>query len=245
MYYNGSVENWKNLLAENELDKIEAMAARDKYLKENRSFDGGSSYSYSERRDTTWAKTQNYSRKAGIVGGGKIGLDVIAGGRFGSNLVLKGEAGYTGSSVRGDADDNQHDYVEFDYELNDGNSGTDFSVDIYKQVAAWLGRHLRAARRPELQPLRGGGTGTILRAGEEARHLLRHGAHGAARHTHQHRRRGRGDERHADRHPRRRHGAVHAAPDQRHDNQPDGALHLHLGYSGDFQQAGTSRDYRC
>ena len=137
MYYNGSVENWKNLLAENELDKIEAMAARDKYLKENRSFDGGSSYSYSERRDTTWAKTQNYSRKAGIVGGGKIGLDVIAGGRFGSNLVLKGEAGYTGSSVRGDADDNQHDYVEFDYELNDGNSGTDFSVDIYKSPRGW------------------------------------------------------------------------------------------------------------
>ena len=28
MYYNGSVENWKNLLAENELDKIEAMAGR-------------------------------------------------------------------------------------------------------------------------------------------------------------------------------------------------------------------------
>ena len=137
MYYNGSVENWKNLLAENELDKIEAMAARDTYLKENRSFDGGSSYSYSERRDTTWAKTQNYSRKAGIVGGGKIGLDVKAGGRFGSNLVLKGEAGYTGSSVRGDADDNQHDYVEFDYELNDGNSGTDFSVDIYKSPRGW------------------------------------------------------------------------------------------------------------
>ena len=137
MYYNGSVENWKNLLAENELDKIEAMAARDKYLKENRSFDGGTSYSYTERRDTTWAKTQNYSRKAGIVGGGKIGLDVIAGGRFGSNLVLKGEAGYTGSSVRGDADDNQHDYVEFDYELNDGNSGTDFSVDIYKSPRGW------------------------------------------------------------------------------------------------------------
>ena len=137
MYYNGSVENWKNLLAENELDKIEAMAARDKYLKENRSFDGGSSYSYSERRDTTWAKTQNYSRKAGIVGGGKIGLDVKAGGRFGSNLILKGEAGYTGSSVRGDADDNQHDYVEFDYELNDGNSGTDFSVDIYKSPRGW------------------------------------------------------------------------------------------------------------
>ena len=137
MYYNGSVENWKNLLAENELDKIEAMSARETYLKENRSFDGGSSYSYSERRDTTWAKTQNYSRKAGIVGGGKIGLGVKAGGTFGSNLVLKGEAGYTGSSVRGDADDNQHDYVEFDYELNDGNSGTDFSVDIYKSPRGW------------------------------------------------------------------------------------------------------------
>ena len=137
MYYNGSVENWKNLLAENELDKIEAMAARDKYLRENRSFDGGTSYSYSERRDSTWANTLNYNRKVGFVGGGKMGFGVNAAASFGTNLVYKTEIGYMGSSVRGDEDDNQHHYVELDYELNDGNSGTDFSVDIYKSPRGW------------------------------------------------------------------------------------------------------------
>lgn len=42
-----------------------------------------------------------------------------------------------GSSVRGDSLDNQHHYVELDYELNDGNAGTDFSVDIYKSPRGW------------------------------------------------------------------------------------------------------------
>ena len=136
-YYNSSVDNWKKLLSENEQDKLEAMAARDKYLKENRSFDGGTSYSYSERRDSTWANTLNYNRKVGFVGGGKMGFGVNAAASFGSNLVYKTEIGYMGSSVRGDSLDNQHHYVELDYELNDGNAGTDFSVDIYKSPRGW------------------------------------------------------------------------------------------------------------
>ena len=155
-YYNSSVDNWKKLLSENEQDKLEAMAARDKYLKENRSFDGGTSYSYSERRDSTWANTLNYNRKVGFVGGGKMGFGVNAAASFGSNLVYKTEIGYMGSSVRGDSLDNQHHYVELDYELNDGNAGTDFSVDIYKSPRGWgdiFVLRLRAARRPELQPL--------------------------------------------------------------------------------------------
>ncbi len=136
-YYNSSVDNWKKLLSENEQDKLEAMAARDKYLRENRSFDGGTSYSYSERRDSTWANTLNYNRKAGFVGGCKMGFGVNAAASFGSNLVYKTEIGYMGSSVRGDTLDNQHHYVELDYELNDGNAGTDFSVDIYKSPRGW------------------------------------------------------------------------------------------------------------
>ena len=136
-YYNSSVDNWKKLLSENEQDKLEAMAARDKYLRENRSFDGGTSYSYSERRDSTWANTLNYNRKAGFVGSAKMGFGVNAAASFGSNLVFKTEIGYMGSSVRGDSLDNQHHYVELDYELNDGNAGTDFSVDIYKSPRGW------------------------------------------------------------------------------------------------------------
>ncbi len=137
MYYNGSVDNWKKLLSENEQDKLEAMAARDKYLRENRSFDGGSSYSYSVRRDSTWAKTTNNSVKIGFVGGTKLGIHVNAVGTFGTNMVIKAEAGYMSNSSKGDSIDNKHTYVEFDYELNDGNPGTDFSVDIYNSPRGW------------------------------------------------------------------------------------------------------------
>ena len=137
MYYNGSVDNWKKLLSENEQDKLEAMAARDKYLRENRSFDGGSSYTYSVRRDSTWAKTTNNSVKIGFVGGTKLGIHVNAVGTFGTNMVIKAEAGYMSNSSKGDSIDNKHTYVEFDYELNDGNPGTDFSVDIYNSPRGW------------------------------------------------------------------------------------------------------------
>ena len=136
-YYNGSVSNWKKRLADNEQDKIEAMAARDKYLKENRSFDGGTSYTYSERRDSTWAKTYDTSTKVGITGATKVGFHVNAMGTFGTNLTLKTEVGYVGSRVEGDSLDNRTSYAEFEYELNDGNSGTDFSVDIYKSPRGW------------------------------------------------------------------------------------------------------------
>ena len=136
-YYNGSVKNWKQRLADNEQDKIEAMAARDKYLKENRSFDGGTSYSYSERRDSAWAKTYNTSTKVGVTASTTVGFYVNAVGTFGTNLHLKTEVGYVGSSVEGDSLDNRTSYAEFEYELNDGNAGTDFSVDILRSPRGW------------------------------------------------------------------------------------------------------------
>ena len=136
-YYNGSVKNWKQRLADNEQDKIEAMAARDKYLKENRSFDGGTSYTYSERRDSTWAKTYDTSTKVGFTGSTTVGFYVNAVGTFGTNLHLKTEVGYVGSRVEGDSLDNRTSYAELEYELNDGNAGTDFSVDILRSPRGW------------------------------------------------------------------------------------------------------------
>ena len=136
-FSNESVARWKARLADNEQDKIEGMAARETYLKENRSFDGGTSYTYSERRDSTWAKTYNTSTKVGVAGSGSIGLYVNAVGSFGSNINLKTEVGYTGNSVEGDSLDNKSTYAEFEYELNDGNTGTDFSVDIYRSPRGW------------------------------------------------------------------------------------------------------------
>ena len=136
-YYNSSVSSWKKRLAENEQDKIEAMAARDKYLKENRSFDGGTSYTYSERRDSTWAKTENSSSKGGIASGFKFGVGTNIAASWGLNMIINAEVGGIDNSVKGDSLDNKHTYVELDYELNDGNPGTDFSVDILRSPRGW------------------------------------------------------------------------------------------------------------
>ncbi|MBR3473266.1 MAG: LamG domain-containing protein, partial [Prevotella sp.] len=136
-YYNGSVKNWKQRLADNEQDKIEAMAARDKYLKENRSFDGGTSYTYSERRDSTWAKTYETSTKVGGKASFQSNIFVNYAASFGMNIEVDVASGYIGSSVKGDSLDNRTSYAEFEYELNDSNPGTDFSVDIYKSPRGW------------------------------------------------------------------------------------------------------------
>jgi len=136
-YYNSSVENWKKRLADNEEDKLKAMAARDTYLKENRSFDGGTSYTYSERRDSTWAKIESSTGRVGAVAEAKIGIHVNTAMTFGSNFIFKGEAGALSNQSKGDAEDNRHNYAEFDYELNDGNPGTDFSVDILRSPRGW------------------------------------------------------------------------------------------------------------
>lgn len=136
LHYNESVRLWKERLAENEKDKIEAIQG-SQYLKGNRSFDGGTAYTYTERRDTTKTATFTNNLKVGAVYELKTELDVNSAATFGANFNLKTSVGYTGSRVTGDSLDNTKSYVEFDYELNDGNEGTDFTVDIYRSPRGW------------------------------------------------------------------------------------------------------------
>ena len=136
LHYNESVRLWKERLAENEKDKVEATQNPD-YYKENRSFDGGTSYAYTERRDTTLSSTYQQNNKVGVIYELKTELAVNAAATFGSNFNFKTEIGYTGNLITGDSLDNVKSYAEFDYELNDGNPGTDFTVDIYKSPRGW------------------------------------------------------------------------------------------------------------
>ena len=135
-HYNESVRLWRQRLAENEQDKIEAFKGKD-YYKENRSFDGGTTYSYSERRDTTKTSTYQESLKAGIVYEYKHVFAFNGTASIGSNINIKAEAGYTRNTIVGDSLDNIKYYSEYDYELNDGNPGTDFTVDIYRSPRGW------------------------------------------------------------------------------------------------------------
>ena len=47
------------------------------------------------------------------------------------------ENGWAYSTTESDYDENTKDYAEFDYTFDDGNKGTDFSVDIYKSPTGW------------------------------------------------------------------------------------------------------------
>ena len=133
LHYTESIKTWKARLAENEQDKIEAINGTG-YFKENRSFDGGIGYTYSERRDSTWTSTYTENYRAGIFNEVKTFCFVKEGWTFGANAFLKIDAGYTGNRTDGDSEKN---YIELDYELNDGNPGTDFTVDIYRSPRGW------------------------------------------------------------------------------------------------------------
>ena len=136
LHYNESVRLWRERLAENEKDKIEAFNGGD-YYKENRSFDGGTSYSFSERRDTTHVSTTVFNGKVGIIGEVKTMFSINSAASFGTNINFKTEVGYNNTQMWADSLDNVKTYAEFDYDLVDGNPGTDFTVDIYRSPRGW------------------------------------------------------------------------------------------------------------
>ncbi len=136
LHYNESARLWRARLADNEQDKLEAFQDQA-YFKENRSFDGGTSYSYSERRDTTKTSTFQQNAKVGAVYELKSQFSFNAAAHFGTNINFKTEVGYNGNHLTGDSLDNVKSYIEFDYDLNDGNPGTDFTVDIYRSPRGW------------------------------------------------------------------------------------------------------------
>ena len=135
---NNQIENWQKVLYNNEYDKVTAIENRDKYWQRNISFDGGSGYSYTARNDTTKVVKHNYSHNlGGIVKGGFSTKNTAASIQFKTKMSVDTENGWAYSTTESDYDENTKDYAEFDYTFDDGNKGTDFSVDIYKSPTGW------------------------------------------------------------------------------------------------------------
>ena len=136
-YYNSQVELWESVLSQNEEDKWKAINNKKDYHIRNISFDGGTSYSYSERKDTTDVSSISYSGSATISTVFKTSFLASSGGYFGSDIGFETENGVKWSNSGNDYDDNIKTYAEFDYDFSDGNRGTDFSVDIYRSPQGW------------------------------------------------------------------------------------------------------------
>ena len=135
---NNQIESWQQALANNEFDKVTALETRDKYWQSNISFDGGSGYSYTSRNDTSYVVKHNYSHNlGGIVKGGFSTKNTAASIQFKTKLSVDTENGWAYSTTESDYNENTKTFAEFDYVFEDGNKGTDFSVDIYTSPAGW------------------------------------------------------------------------------------------------------------
>ena len=129
------VERWEKTLRDNELDKVRAMKDRSKYWKKNISFDGGSSYLYTSRKDTTNQSIHTYTHNLGLIINYKEKYKfTVSGVQYVNSGGLDTENGWARNENETDTESR---YVEFDYSLNDGNPSTDISVDIYKSPAGW------------------------------------------------------------------------------------------------------------
>lgn len=137
-YYNQQISNWKNILRQNEKDKWMALSDEgNHYFVENISFDGGSSYATSERKDTTDVTSHIENGNETFSTVFRIHCYTTAGGHWTSDLGLDTENGVKWEHVDSEENENRKTYAEFDYDFNDGNRGTDFSVDIYKSPRGW------------------------------------------------------------------------------------------------------------
>ena len=134
MWCNDQIESWKEVLRQNEVDKVKAIEGRNDYWKRNISFDGGTSYSYTSRTDTATTSRTTYSHKLGYAL--KLGYtsSVTVGATVKHSFSLDTENGWTRNETESEK---TTDFAEFDYIFDDGNRDTDFSVDIYKSPSGW------------------------------------------------------------------------------------------------------------
>lgn len=131
---NNQIDSWKQTIANNERDKVKSMANVKNWLR-NVSFDGGSSYTYTNKNDETTVDKFTHSHTlGGIIKLGSTNKDEASGVQFKAVFSVDTENGYSRTETESDKESS---YAEFDYVFDDGNKGTDFSVDIYKSQAGW------------------------------------------------------------------------------------------------------------
>ncbi|MBP5360658.1 MAG: hypothetical protein J6129_04155 [Bacteroidaceae bacterium] len=128
IWVNTQIANWTKYLKQNEEAKVKAYEKRDKYLKLNRSFDGGASVTYTVEKDTTTNHSYDWTCAAGVVVENTFGFEIAG---VGFDCTIEDET--TGG--RHETDENDTVRVSsFSYTLAD--EGIDaITVDVYEYDA--------------------------------------------------------------------------------------------------------------
>ena len=130
---NSQIESWEATLRFNEWEKVFAMQNSNELWQKNISFDGGTNYTYSHKSSYSKAIKHNVTYKLGGIFKAGETEEVEASTLAFKNVVsFSTEHGRDVSETTSDYDENTNDYAEFEYTFDDGNRGTDFSVDVFK-----------------------------------------------------------------------------------------------------------------
>ena len=130
-YMNQQIDSWKKYLAQNEEDKVKAFSNKEKYFKENLSFDSGSSItrSYSVKDDSSYSKNYTWSLKTITTGKSGYAQD---------NFGFIASAGVGPGGGTGSTDTSTKSYLHnYSYTLIDANDKVDLTVDVYNSPMGW------------------------------------------------------------------------------------------------------------
>ena len=117
------IDLWEKQIRLNEEDKVKSMQTENGF--KNFSIDGGSTYTFSERTEKMTVNRTTTNWKLGGGYGFESGYAISG---FGINVNLTTENGYHHTDGSGDDDG---DYTEWEYTVQDGNRDTDISINQY------------------------------------------------------------------------------------------------------------------
>lgn len=119
------IDNWKIYLKQNEEAKVKAFEKRDKYLKLNRSFDSGSSITYTLQKDESSKHTYEWNCAAGVVASNTFGF-TLAG--LGFDCTIENE---TLGGRHESTEDETANTTTFSYTLAEEGDDDAITVDIF------------------------------------------------------------------------------------------------------------------
>ncbi len=132
MFYNNQIKNWENIIRENEMEKLFAAGKSPvgntstiKYNSKNISFDAGAVLSNSYTRTSSCTKTNNVAWELQAVVTANLGFEVNG---FGFTIENEIKAGGGEEKTTEDLTENT---VTYSYNLEDGDAGNYFSVDVF------------------------------------------------------------------------------------------------------------------
>ncbi|MDR1458594.1 MAG: T9SS type A sorting domain-containing protein [Bacteroidales bacterium] len=120
MFFNNEIQGWKNVLAQNEQEKVKAEKLR------NVSFDAGAIYETTDTYDSLSGHTSYYEGSVDLHGGSDFGVDINETG-----VLFKLSVSETGSWYDRDGEENKTS-LTFGYHLEDTDPSDYHTIDILK-----------------------------------------------------------------------------------------------------------------